>query len=343
MLFDPYPDATAHEAGRGVPSPPDRAGDLHTVPTRSLLAGHSPRVNGEDMRHVRLLAQVWTSLPPILVQRGTMRVIDGMHRLRAAELLGHATVDVTFFDGSDAEVLVAAVKANTEHGLPLTPADREGAALRIIALLKQRSDRWIAEITGLSPSTVAALRRRSPVGDARSGTRVGRDGRERPVDIAARRSMARDAILQYPDASLRVIARMAGVSPGTVRDVRQRVRRGEDPVARAKSGAGRVKQAAAMAHPVSAGLRGHGDAAGRERDRATLLRNLSKDPSLLRTERGRRLLSWLASRAAGPRGLDAVIDTVPVHCLYSVAGLARQCADEWLEAARKLEQRLDGM
>jgi ParB-like chromosome segregation protein Spo0J len=330
VLFDLYPDVIT-------------GGDLHTVPTSSLLAGHSPRLNGEDMQHVRLLAQSWTSLPPILVQRGTMRVIDGMHRLLAAELLGHATVDVRFFDGTDAEVLVAAVKANTGHGLALTLADRQGAAARIIALLPQRSDRWIAEVAGLSPGTVAALRRRNPVGEARPGTRVGRDGRERPVDISARRRMVKDAILQYPNASLRVIARMAGVSPGTVRDVRQRVRRGEDPVARPTSADGQRKQPGAVVRPESAGQRGRGNAVGQVRDRATLLRNLSKDPSLIRTDRGRKLLAWLSARAAGPSGLDAVIDTVPDHCLYGVAGLARKCADEWLEAARRLEQRLDGM
>ena len=318
--------------------------DTSTVPVGSLLAGYSPRLNGEDAQHVRLLAQAWPALPPILVQRATMRVIDGMHRLRAAELLGHATIGVRFFDGTEAEILVAAVKANTGHSLPLTLADREGAAARIIALLPRQSDRWIAEVTGLAPGTVAALRRRGPAEDARSGTRVGRDGRARPVDIAERRRMAKDAIMQNPGASLRMIAGMVGLSPGTVRDVRQRVRRGEDPVTRAQSAGGRRKQPDPAARPASGDSGeqpGRVGVVGQVRDRAAMLRNLGRDPSLRSTERGRRLLEWLAARAAGPSGLDALVETIPEHCVYVIANLARTCGDEWLETARRLERRLE--
>jgi ParB-like chromosome segregation protein Spo0J len=314
--------------------------DTSTVPVGSLLAGYSPRLNGEDAQHVRLLAQAWTALPPILVQRATMRVIDGMHRLRAAELLGHETIGVRFFDGTEAEILVAAVKANTGHSLPLTLADREGAAARIIALLPRQSDRWIAEVTGLAPGTVAALRRRGPAEEARSGTRVGRDGRARPVDIAERRRMAKDAIMQHPGASLRMIAGMVGLSPGTVRDVRQRVRRGEDPVTRAQSAGGRRKQPDLAARPASGEQSGRDGVVGQVRDRAAVMRNLSRDPSLRSTERGRRLLEWLVARAAGPSGLDALVETIPEHCVYVIASLARTCGDEWLETARRLEQRL---
>jgi hypothetical protein len=310
-------------------------GAIHAVPVSSLLGGHSPRLSGEDVLHIQLLAQVETPLPPILVQRGTMRVIDGMHRLRAAQLLGRTTIDVRFFDGEDAEALVAAVKANTEHGLPLTLADRLAACERIIALLPGQSDRWIAEVTGLAPGTVGAVRRRSGADHDQAGTRVGRDGRERPVDIVERRRMAADAITRHPDASLRVIARMAGISPGTARDVRQRVLRGEDPVPRK-----RQRRPGAHDRTVSPGQRNGGAAV---RDRGTLLRDLSKDPSLRLTERGRGLLEWLTARTAGPAGLDDLVNGVPEHCLYVVARLARQCADEWQEAACLLEDRLDRM
>jgi ParB-like nuclease domain len=348
-----YADSRTDTGARGESRGGPRfrgGGDLHTVPVSSLTAGYSPRLNGEDAQHVRLLAQAEASWPPILVQRVTMRVIDGMHRLRAAQLLGHATIDVRFFDGTEAEVLVAAVKANTGHGLPLTLADREAAASRVIALLPRQSDRWIAEATGLAPGTVAALRRRSSAGsassatsagDVASGTRVGRDGRERPVDIADRRRMAEDAILQHPDASLRMIARMVGLSPGTVRDVRQRVSRGEDPVVRARSVGGRQKPPGPAVHPLPAGRHGRDTVVGQVKDRTALLRNLSRDPSLRFTERGRTLLEWLAARAAGPSGLDALVDAVPEHSVYVVACLARMCADEWLEAARRLENRLE--
>jgi ParB-like chromosome segregation protein Spo0J len=308
---------------------------VHAVPVGLLRGGHSPRLNGEDAQHIQLIAQAQAPLPPILVQRGTMRVIDGMHRLWAARLLGRPTIDALFFDGEDADALIAAVRANTGHGLPLTLADRVAAGERIVALLPWRSDRWIAEVTGLAPATVGVIRRRCPASQERAGAdpagpsqagacpagiRVGRDGRARPVDIAERRRLAASAIRRHPDASLRVIAAMAGISPGTVRDVRQRVLRGEDPV-------GPARQPRPAGHPA--------------RDRGTLLRDLRKDPSLRLTERGRELLAWLAARAAGPAGLDDLVSGVPEHCLYLVARLARQCADEWQGAASRLEERLD--
>ena len=67
--------------------------DPVTVPVSSLLSGDSPRLAGENLEHVQLLAVV-QGLPPILVHRSTMRVIDGMHRLRAAKLRGDETIAV---------------------------------------------------------------------------------------------------------------------------------------------------------------------------------------------------------------------------------------------------------
>jgi ParB-like chromosome segregation protein Spo0J len=314
-----------------------------TVPVGSLLGGLSPRLQGEDAAHIQLLAQVETPLPPILVQRATMRVIDGMHRLRAAQLRGRATIDVRFFDGGDAEALVVAVRANAEHGLPLALADRLAAGERIIALRPWQSDRWIAGVTGLAPATVGAIRRRSRAGEEPAGTRIGRDGRERPVDIAARRRAAADAIRQHPDASLRVIARMTGLSPGTVRDVRQRVLRGDGPLLPPGQQRERAAPGREAAPDRTAAGRRHGQ--GRHgqvvaRDRGALLRNLRQDPSLRLTERGRRLLEFLAARTAGPGGLDDLVSGVPDHCAHAVARLARQCAADWQEAARLLEERL---
>ncbi|MGH3395381.1 MAG: ParB/RepB/Spo0J family partition protein [Streptosporangiaceae bacterium] len=313
---------------------------IHAVPVSALMGGLSPRLLGEDALHIQILAQMETPLPPILVQRSTMRVIDGMHRLRAARLGGRMVIDVQFFDGGDAEALLAAVKANADHGLPLTLADRLAAGERIVALRPWQSDRWIAEVTGLAPATVGAIRRRSLGGNDAAATRVGRDGRERPVDIAARRRAAADAIRQHPDASLRVIARMTGLSPGTVRDVRQRVLRGDDPLlpVNLRREAGPTRRAAP--HRAAAGQR-EGRLAGR--DIGTLLRNLRRDPSLRLTERGRGLLEFLTARTAGPAGLEDLVSGVPDHCLHAVARLARQCAAEWQEAARLLEEHLGHM
>lgn len=297
----------------------------------ALLGSDSPRVCGENTDHVELLAASETLLPPILVHRQTMRVIDGMHRVRAALLRGEDTIQVQFFDGSEQDAFVRAVKANIEHGLPLTRADREIAAARIIASHPHYSDRRIAADTGLAAHTVAAIRRTSS--NNQTSARMGRDGRVRPVDPEYGRRIARDAIRRNPQASMREIARIAGISPGTVRDVRRKMARGENPVSLKRRGNSAVDIQAA------APMRGLLWSGRKEiRSSASLLDRLSKDPSLRSTEPGRTLLRLLHSRATVPAELNRLVSEVPPHSLFLVAELARSCADEWLKLAQQLEE-----
>src|SRR6266571_447533 len=92
---------------------------IQWVPVGLLLAGDSPRLKGENAQHIRMLANSEVSLPAILVHRETMRVVDGMHRLRATLMKGQETIEVQFFEGSEDEAFIRAIAANTEHGLPL--------------------------------------------------------------------------------------------------------------------------------------------------------------------------------------------------------------------------------
>src|SRR5690349_6262411 len=87
-----------------------------TVRLSSLVICDTPRRSGESLEHVRRLAESEDELPPIVVHRPTMRVIDGMHRLRAAELRGQQEIEVRFFDGDEASSFVLAVRANIAHG-----------------------------------------------------------------------------------------------------------------------------------------------------------------------------------------------------------------------------------
>ena len=153
------------------------------VPILSLQPGDSPRLEGEDKAHIAWLAETEAALPPILVDRRNMRVIDGMHRLLAASLRGREWIEVQFFDDSPAEAFRRAVEANVTHGLPLTQADRRAAAKRIVVSHPHLSDRAIGESTGLAARTVAGIRRRT-ADVARPNARVGRDGRVRPLDGA---------------------------------------------------------------------------------------------------------------------------------------------------------------
>jgi ParB-like chromosome segregation protein Spo0J len=317
----------------------EAVGETQKVPVRELLSSDSPRINGENEQHIHMLAQLDGPLPPILVHRGSLRVIDGMHRLRAAQLLGNEAIEVRFFDGTEDEAFIAGVKANTEHGLPLTLADRETAASRIIALYPERSDRWIASITGLAPGTISTVRHRSTDSNDLAKRRIGRDGRMRPLDGADGRRTAMKAIAERPDASLREIARIAGVSPGTVRDVREKMTHGEDPVSRKLSASSSRKQL-----PNDDGIREKRKAealVSEVEDQRTLLLKLQRDPSLRFNEAGKRLLRWLDTQLHGPSETVHLVETIPPHCVYLIAAIAQCCADEWLQAARTLQQRCD--
>jgi ParB-like chromosome segregation protein Spo0J len=295
-----------------------------------LLPGDSPRQSGEDFEHTRVLAKVEDRLPPIIVHRQTMRVIDGTHRLGAALLRGDEMIEALLFDGTEQEAFVLAVQANIAHGLPLSLADRTRAAERIIASHPNWSDRAIAAVAGLGARTVGNVRRRMDMGADASGirARTGRDGRVRPLDNAEGRLRAAALIKERPGASLREIGREAHVSPSTVRDVRKRIQRGEDPVpqvGRRRNGAKAVEPAADQL-AQGAGL-------------TWMLQGLQKDPTLRLTESGRTLLRWIYARAIRSSERLHVADQVPPHCTYIIANVARACADEWTQLANELEQR----
>ncbi|GAA4547962.1 ParB/RepB/Spo0J family partition protein [Amycolatopsis samaneae] len=131
---------------------------VETIPVAAVRPSDSPRLEGEDSEHVGRLAGIVTGLPPIVVHRPTMRVVDGMHRLGAAVLRGETRIAARFFEGSAEDAFVLAVGLNTVHGLPLSPADRRAAATRIVGTHPHWSDRTIAAATGLAYTTVASIR-----------------------------------------------------------------------------------------------------------------------------------------------------------------------------------------
>jgi ParB-like chromosome segregation protein Spo0J len=316
-----------------------------SVPVLSLRPADSPRLNGEDRAHIARLAETETSLPPILVDKRTMRVIDGMHRLMAASLQGRETIDVIFFDGSEADIFLRAVQENIAHGLPLSQADRRAAAERIIASHPHMSDRAIGHSVGLAAKTVAAIRKSSSEEIPQSNARVGRDGRVRPLDSGASRLRAAELLTQQPDASLRNVARAAGISPATVLDVRKRLERGESPVpdkpaanAARKGASGSDAKADTESDGASAQAIRFSSRAAAPPDPAAAVEKLLRDPSL-RNERGKGMLRLLHVNAVGAEQLPDVAAAVPPHCVGIVVQLARQYATMWQDFARELDGR----
>ncbi|GLZ12876.1 hypothetical protein Acsp04_31110 [Actinomadura sp. NBRC 104425] len=335
---------------------------METVDLDALAMDDSPRCSGVVAEHVAALAETPHPLPPIIVHRATMRVVDGRHRLLAARMRGRSTIDVRFYEGDEADAFVLAVKSNIAHGLPLTAADRKRAAARVIASHPQWSDRLIASVTGLAPATVADIRRKSAAGSAER-VRIGRDGRVRPVDATEGRRRAGELILADPSLSLRQIARAAGISPETARDVRNRLRRGEDPLpsrrrrrrtASARPDAPNPKPAGAGgAEPARSEAADPAPTAGRGaridhlpvRDRLVAVERLRADPALRFNEAGRALLRLLAVHTISAEEWNKIVEDVPAHCAKGVARAAAECARAWSQFADRLEgtaDRLEG-
>jgi hypothetical protein len=309
------------------------AGQTCRIPLQDLRPADSPRSEGEDQEHIRVLAAIEGTLPPIIVHRATMRVIDGMHRLAAARLRNEETMEVRFFEGTEQEAFVLAVKANVAHGRPLSLADRTKAAERIMVSHPGWSDRAIAVAAGISARIAGNLRSRLALEeDSVDGgrSRVGRDGRVRPLDNAEGRLKAAEVIRTTPMASLREIGRLAGISPATASDVRKRLERGENPV---PAGRERSEGRSALRHVRR-------DAGSSEEpDIEAMLHGLRVDPSLRFSDAGRTLLRWIIAKALRPGEWGHFGDQVPPHATYILADVARACAEEWREIADDLERR----
>jgi ParB-like chromosome segregation protein Spo0J len=318
------------------------------IPVSSLRPSDSPRLDGEDSKHIQMLAESEAELPPITVQRTTMRIIDGMHRLKAAVLRGEHSIEACLVDVSPEDAFVLAVEANIAHGLPLSLADRKAAAVRILRAHPQRSDRAIAASTGLSPKTVGVIRRCVTEGSHQSQTRVGRDGRARPLSSVDGRRRASELLRANPDASLRQVAQAVGLSPTTVRDVRQRLRQDAAAAPRTDGAANdptRIGGTASATGTAGGGTVQHRlnqiQTAGSRpvNDRSAILRSLRADPSLRFNESGRLLLRLLDIHTIDDEAWERLVSNIPEHCTILVAKLAHECADRWQRIADSLEQR----
>lgn len=223
-------DSRAAISGNNMARPPGQDwSEGRVVRLSDLMGSYSPRAVRVDEDHVLALAEVLDRLPPVVVDQRTMKVIDGVHRVEASRRLGRTEIRALLFSGSETEALVVAVQANVRHGKPLTRSERQAAAGNLLRRCPDRSDRWVAEVCGLSHSTVARIRQAAEA--LGPGVRTGRDGRRRPVDPAAGRRAIVKALAEGPASSFRQVAEAAGVAPSTVHRASAAVRglRGELP------------------------------------------------------------------------------------------------------------------
>jgi hypothetical protein len=212
------------------------------------------------------------------------------------------------------------VETNIRHGLPLSRADRRAAAIRLIRSHPEWSDRRISAITTVSAGTVATLRTQVLDSTQRTTVRIGKDGRVRPLDRNIGRQRAIDFMESNPDASVRLVASAAGVSPATVVNIRKRSNSDPGP---APSGGRLVKP------PIQ------------RTDWKEILSILTKDPSLSLSGDGRVLLRWLRVCTIDLEGRKGLAEAVPAHCVDRVAALARAAGAMWFELADKLKTHED--
>jgi hypothetical protein len=182
-----------------------RSGEM---PIDELTAGEGVRSSGLDQSHVSLLMEMRGDWPPIVVWGERNLVVDGAHRVEAAQRLGQARVTAVRFYGTSDEAFVEAVRRNVDHGLPLSVADRQRAARRVLTQHPEWSDRRIASACGLSGKTMARLRREltTPAEDTVGASvgierRVGKDGRARPVRSGQLRERVERALKENPRGS----------------------------------------------------------------------------------------------------------------------------------------------
>jgi hypothetical protein len=117
---------------------------------------------------------------------------DGFHRLEARLKMQQETLACLVYEGSRRDAILVAARANAQHGLRRTNADKRRAVLAILAdeEWSQKSNRWVAEVCGVGRDLVEVVRRQlsesanRPIeGDA--AVRLGQDGKLRPAHRTA--------------------------------------------------------------------------------------------------------------------------------------------------------------
>ena len=302
--------------------------EVGTIAIDAVHVGPSMRAAGIDPLHVAALAEVAAHWPPIVLNRADSSVVDGHHRIAAARQLGLRELCVTWFDGSAEDAYLEFVRCNVGHGLPLTLAERRHAARQMLRCYAERSDRAIASVCGVSPTTIARLRKEvGPVDWAGDGTRdakgrVGLDGRVRPLNGMALRARIVQELSLRPEASLRAIAGTVGASPETVRSVRNELR----------AGTGLAKYAT-MTGPDAVSVLDVPPVEAR-------VAPPSEDRAFTDRDGGQEFVDWF--EATSVENLDpwSHIEAIPLSRVYEIADIARSRAEFWTRFANALETRV---
>jgi hypothetical protein len=142
------------------------------VPLKDVILDEEVQARfGLDEDRVKLFAAIYRDdpesgqprLPPVTVIEttdGKLILADGFTRIEAARRIGLEFIEASIQPGTKRDAILASIKENAVHGLPLTLAERRRAAERLLddPVWAKESDRELGRRCGLDNKTVAKLR-----------------------------------------------------------------------------------------------------------------------------------------------------------------------------------------
>jgi ParB-like chromosome segregation protein Spo0J len=133
---------------------------------------------------VERYTEILDEMPPVQIWKpnGKMLLVDGWHRIAAARRLGRTEIAAEVHEGDRTEAMVAAIVANTKHGVPLSMAERNEGITR----LNQAgwSERRIARELSLSKRRVHDILLSGPLADHPSAVEAVRAPKEYRLPVA---------------------------------------------------------------------------------------------------------------------------------------------------------------
>ena len=292
---------------------------IRCVAVSAVASDHPLRTSGVSAHRVTALCERPDAWLPILVSARTNHVIDGLHRLAAAERIGVTIVRAEFFHGSPAQEVCEFIRRNGD-AFDLSREHRQQALREVLDEHPEWADRRISEMCGMSPKAVARVRQRIVCGDAGTTSRVGRDGRSRPVDPVRQRILIVEALREAPESSLRMIARELGVSPETVRRVRLQLEDDRNLATPCDTRSDIVIRAEAQHHNAPP-------------------RSWNDDHAFQSRVEGTETVEFLERTRVCEQDVTRYAQAVPLSRVYEIADEARRRAAVWARLADSVETR----
>lgn len=133
-----------------------------TMKTAALILDFDlyPRrdIDSQHVTYIAVTMEAGTEMPPVIVDSNSMRVVDGFHRIRAAEKLygTDATIEAVLKTyNTDADLFREAMRLNATHGRVLTQFDKTHCALRAADL--KISIKEVAADLGMTVDKISVL------------------------------------------------------------------------------------------------------------------------------------------------------------------------------------------